>query len=231
MWLSHALCLGRAYSYYAMPKIDPYRTRAADYDSWFDRHPFVYEAELNAVRRLTPISGRGIEVGVGTGRFAGPLGMTIGVDPSPAMMKIAAVRGINLIAGSAEDLPLRSAVCDYVMMITILHLLDDVPRAVRECHRLLVPGGKIIIAFIERDSPMGREYSQPSRDDDPDGYFVDVHFYSSDEVLEILLRSGFRNPIFAQTVFRAVDDIVDPEPVEPGYGGGSFVAVRAEKRV
>lgn len=214
-----------------MPKIDPYQTRAADYDRWFERHPYVYQAELNAVRRLAPKSGKGIEVGVGTGRFAQPLGITVGVDPSPAMMNIAATRGIDLIAGTAEWLPLRSAVCDYVTMITILHLLDDAPAAVGECYRMLVPGGKIIIGYVERDSPMGREYSQPSRDDDPEEYFREVHFFSGDEVLEILRRSGFQNPAFAQTVFRAVDDIIDREPVEPGHGRGSFVVVRAEKPI
>jgi ubiquinone/menaquinone biosynthesis C-methylase UbiE len=215
----------------AMPKIDPYQTRAADYDSWFDRHPFVYEAELKAVRKFVPASGRGIEIGVGTGRFAGPLGIAVGIDPSPAMIKIAATRGIDLIEGTAENLPLRSAVCDYVMMITILHLLDDVPRAIEECHRVLIPGGKIIIGYVERDGRMAREYSRPSRNDDPDSYFRDVRFFSGDEVREILQRSGFRNPAFVQTIFRSVGDIIDTEAVEPGCGRGSFGVVRGEKPV
>ncbi len=212
-----------------MPKIDPYQTRAADYDRWFDRHPFVYAAELKAVRRLLPASGRGVEVGVGTGRFAQPLGITVGVDPSPAMMKIAATRYIDLIEGTAENLPLRSAVCDFVMMITILHLLDDARRAIEECHRVLAPGGKVIIGYIERDGRMAREYSRPSRTDDPDSYFRDVHFFSGNEVREILQRSGFDNPVFVQTIFRAVDDIIDTEPIKPGFGTGSFGVVRAEK--
>lgn len=211
-----------------MSIIDPYETRAEEYDRWFVRHRYVYDAELNAVRRLVPETGRGIEVGVGTGRFAQPLGITVGVDPSRAMMKIAAERGINLIAGRAEMLPLRGGICDFVMMITILHLLDDVPSAVRECRRILTPGGKIVIAYIERDSPMGREYSRPHQDKSGE-YFREAHFFSTDEILNILQGSGFHSPVFTQTIFRAVDDIVDPEPVEPGYGRGSFVVVRAVK--
>jgi ubiquinone/menaquinone biosynthesis C-methylase UbiE len=213
-----------------MPKIDPYESRASDYDRWFERHPHVYEAELEAVRRLVPSAGKGVEIGVGTGRFAHPLRVTFGVDPSPAMMKIAATRGIDLVAGTAEYLSLRPSVCDFVMMITILHLLDDVPAAVAECYRVLVPGGNIIIAYIERDSPMGREYSRPAADDTTE-YYRQVHFYSTDEVLKILRQSGFRNPTFLQTIFRAVDDITDHEPVEKGHDRGSFVVVRAEKPV
>lgn len=213
-----------------MSRIDPYETRAEDYDRWFVRHRYVYDAELKAVRELVPETGRGIEVGVGTGRFAQPLGIAIGIDPSPAMMKFSAERGINLIAGRAETLPLRAGICDFVMMITILHLLDDVRSAVKECRRILIPGGKIIIAYIERDSPMGREYFRPHQDE-PDGYFHEAHFYSTDEISDILQGSGFQKPEFVQTIFRAVDAIVDPEPVEPGYGRGSFVVVRAVKAV
>jgi len=212
-----------------MPKIDPYQTRAADYDHWFERHPYVYQAELAAVRKLIPTVGRGVEVGVGTGRFAQPLGVTIGIDPSPAMMKFAVARNIDLVTGTAEYLPLRSAACDFITMITILHLLDDASAAIHECYRALVPAGHIIIAFIERDSPMGREYHRGSGRDDSEGYFREVRFFSGYEILEMLRASGFRSPISAQTIFRPVAEITGPEPVEPGHGRGSFVVVRAEK--
>lgn len=56
---------------------DPFEKYTNDYDAWFEEHPFVYQSELKAVSSLWPSSGRGIEIGVGTGRFAAPLGIKI----------------------------------------------------------------------------------------------------------------------------------------------------------
>ncbi len=46
-------------------------------------------AELAAVESLWPATGQGLEIGVGTGRFAVPLGIKIGVEPARAMAEIA----------------------------------------------------------------------------------------------------------------------------------------------
>jgi len=52
------------------------------YEAWFSRHEAAYFSELLAIRALLPWKGRGLEIGVGTGRFATPLGVEVGVDPS-----------------------------------------------------------------------------------------------------------------------------------------------------
>ena len=46
-----------------------------------------------------------IEIGVGTGRFAAPLGIKVGVDPSMTMLTYAAKRGVLGLQGTAEALP------------------------------------------------------------------------------------------------------------------------------
>jgi hypothetical protein len=61
----------------------PFDAYTADYDAWFDEHNDVYQAELAAVRSLLPTCGKGIEIGIGTGRFAASLGIAVGVEPSP----------------------------------------------------------------------------------------------------------------------------------------------------
>ena len=65
-----------------MPKIVPFQKYAARYERWFEKNHWVYEAELKAVRSLLPEGQYGMEIGVGTGKFAAPLGVKIGVDPS-----------------------------------------------------------------------------------------------------------------------------------------------------
>jgi hypothetical protein len=64
-----------------MPKISPFQRYTGQYKNLFSEHRWVYEDELRAVTTLLPESGRGLEVGVGTGRFAEPLGIKSGLKP------------------------------------------------------------------------------------------------------------------------------------------------------
>lgn len=59
------------------PKTEPFILHHRRYDDWFERHRAAYLSELLAVRALLPWEGRGLEVGVGTGRFAGPWGFSL----------------------------------------------------------------------------------------------------------------------------------------------------------
>jgi hypothetical protein len=61
---------------------EPFEKYAQKYDEWFDKNKFAYESELQAIKELLPINKNGIEIGVGSGRFASPLGIKLGVDPS-----------------------------------------------------------------------------------------------------------------------------------------------------
>lgn len=66
-----------------MPKIEAFDRFSDAYDAWFEENADKYEAELGLIRRLLPPSGaRGIEIGVGSGKFAVPFGIRIGVEPS-----------------------------------------------------------------------------------------------------------------------------------------------------
>ena len=49
---------------------DPYEHRVERYEDWFEKNEPAYRSELLAVEALLPSGGKGIEVGVGTGRFA-----------------------------------------------------------------------------------------------------------------------------------------------------------------
>lgn len=68
---------------------------AQEYDEWFERHGFAYQSELAAIKTFIPKEGRGLEIGVGTGRFAVPLGIKVGVEPAKAMAAIARKRGMG----------------------------------------------------------------------------------------------------------------------------------------
>src|SRR3990172_9308756 len=98
-----------------------FEKHALDYDEWFEINRFAYESEVLALRKSIhtsvgapplsrghelPLNNReSLEVGVGTGRFALPLGVKTGVEPAKAMAEIARRRGINVFQANGENLP------------------------------------------------------------------------------------------------------------------------------
>ncbi len=204
----------------------PYEDHAEAYDGWFDENRFAFESELRAVRFLLPRGGTGVEVGVGTGRFAGELGIAIGVEPSRSMRRIARERGISVIAGVAEALPFRDGRFDFVLLVTVLCFLDDAVASLREARRVLNPSGSLVIGFLDRDSPVGKTV-EDRKDESP--YYRHATFYSAREVASLLERAGFASMSFVQTIFRDPAGMDGPDPVREGHGQGCFVVVRADR--
>ncbi|MGB8656288.1 MAG: class I SAM-dependent methyltransferase [Candidatus Zixiibacteriota bacterium] len=209
-----------------MPKVEPFEKHASRYEEWFERNKFAYESELQAIKKQLPESKNGIEIGVGTGRFAAPLGIRLGLDPSKEMREIAQKRGIEVIDGVAEAIPFGDSQFDFVLMVTTLCFLDDIEAGLKEAHRVLRSVGSLIIGFIDANSPMGRLYQQQKKDN---VFYRKATFYSVEEVLAYLKKAGFKDFNFKQTLFRPLTDIRDIEPVKEGYGEGSFVVVKATK--
>jgi len=207
-------------------KIEPYEQHAGEYDDWFSRNRFAYESELQAVRMLLPKGGTGIEIGVGTGRFAGELGIPLGVEPSPSMRKIARERGITVIGGIAETLPLRDGRFDFALMVTVLCFFDDAEGALREACRILAPTGSLVLAFIDRDSPVGKTYEERKSEN---LFYRNATFYTAAEVATLLGNTGFRTLSFHQTIFHAPGGMSKVDPIRKGHGDGCFVVVRADK--
>ena len=119
--------------------------QAIEYDAWFEKHTDLYLAELEAVRSFIPVRGSGVEIGVGTGRFAASLAIPIGVEPAPRMAKLARQRRIEVLEGVAEALPFADGSFDFAVMVTVICFLDDVAQAFREACRILKQNGTFII--------------------------------------------------------------------------------------
>ena len=107
---------------------------------------------------LMPDCNRKLEVGVGSGRFAAPLGIGHGIDPVDEMLAIAKSRGIKTVKGVAEDLPYDDNSFDYVLMTTTVCFLDDIHKAFSEAYRVLAQDRFIIVAFVDRKSRIGKKY-------------------------------------------------------------------------
>lgn len=100
-----------------------------------------------------------VEVGAGTGaqalelaRVAGDGARVVAVDPDRSALELArAKEGASRVTwseGMADALPVESGVASCVVMALLLHHLDpDAKRAaLAEAHRVLRPGGRLVIA-------------------------------------------------------------------------------------
>jgi len=102
-----------------------------------------------------------VDVGIGTGLVAreacaliGSAGSLVGVDPSPGMLGQVDLRGVQLKVGRAEQLPCEDGEADFLSMGYALRHVSDLGRSFAEFHRVLRPGGRLLILEISR--PEGR---------------------------------------------------------------------------
>ncbi|MFD1647653.1 class I SAM-dependent methyltransferase [Haloarchaeobius litoreus] len=207
-----------------MPKSAPFERHTDRYEAWFEENEAAYRTEIAALQQLLPEPGFGLEIGVGSARFAAPLGMRIGLDPAEEMLARARERGVDVVRGVAEDLPFRDASFDTALLVTTICFVDDIPETLSEARRVLRPDGSLVIGYIDKDSPVGRIY-QEKQSENP--FYRDAVFVSTDELVAALEAAGFSGFEFVQTIFHWPGDIEEPDPVEEGYGEGSFVGIKA----
>jgi ubiquinone/menaquinone biosynthesis C-methylase UbiE len=206
--------------------IQVFENLAAEYDAWFDRHRPVFDSELQALKTLAGSHRRGLELGVGTGRFAVPLKIAVGIEPARAMATVAAQRGIQVVGAVAEALPFPPASFDLVAIITALCFFRDPLAALAEATRVLTPAGRLLIGMIDKDSPLGRFYEAQRHQS---RFYRDARFYGVREVLTWLRKLGYRDERLGQTIFQGLADITAIEPVREGFGAGGFVVISAGK--
>jgi SAM-dependent methyltransferase len=211
-----------------MPRVAPFETHHQRYEAWFKKHEAAYISELLALRPFVPWEGKGLEIGVGSGRFAAPLGVQVGVDPSPAMLIHAAARGIAVVEGVAENLPFAAGSFDYVLVVTTICFVDSAAKMLAEAHRVLKSGGRLVIGFIDRESDLGQDYLMHQADS---VFYREATFYSADEVGRLLLETGFSINGRVQTLFHPLAEIREIEALRAGHGQGAFVVMAASKGI
>ncbi|UZQ82347.1 class I SAM-dependent methyltransferase [Thermoanaerobacter sp. RKWS2] len=209
-----------------MPKISAFEKHFDRYEEWFEKNEYAYQSELDAVKLLMPKFEKGLEVGIGTGKFAVPLGIKSGVEPSYQMRKIALERGLNVVDGVAENLPFEDNSFDLVLMVTTVCFVDDVLKSFKECFRVLKNSGTILIGFVDRESTIGKIYQANK---EKSLFYKEATFYSTSEIVELLYEAGFKNFNFSQTIFKKLDEMKEKEPVRYGFGKGSFIVISAKK--
>ena len=206
---------------YQMNIFDRYYKR---YDAWYEKNRFAYLSELEAIREVLPKEGKGLEVGVGTGRFAHALGIAMGIDPSKRMIDIAASRGVTVRCGFGENLPFLEDTFDYVAIIITLCFVQNPKKVLSEAGRVLKKTGKIILGIIDRDSFLGKFYQRKKG-----VFYKQAIFFSIKDISELLKVVGFNKITYDQTLFNYPNKLNSIEKTRKGFGKGGFVVVSARK--
>lgn len=111
-----------------------------------------------------------LDIGSGPGLLAcdlaaavGPAGSVAGIDPSESMLMVARRRprspgsaAVDFRPGDAISLPFPDDSFDVVTSTQVYEYIDDVPAALAEAHRVLRPGGRLLVLDTDWDSVVWR---------------------------------------------------------------------------
>jgi SAM-dependent methyltransferase len=135
------------------PLYGPQQSRFARYlDRREQRRPDREARELRR-RALAGLSGNVIEVGSGDGRsfehYPPGVEHLLAVEPDPTAREAASERArgaaipIDVVGGTAEELPAEDGAFDAVVLMGVLCSVSDPAAALRELRRVLKPGGEL----------------------------------------------------------------------------------------
>jgi ubiquinone/menaquinone biosynthesis C-methylase UbiE len=152
--------------------------RTADAKKQFDRWSYCYDfdplqflffrpAHQMLLQAVEPADRRILDIGCGTCAFAArvldrfPKSHVCGIDLSEGMLqrcrkrRLAAEGRLHLVQADSERLPFKDDVFDAVTCAHSFHHYPHQERAIAEMHRVLRPGGKLLIIDGDRDRTWG----------------------------------------------------------------------------
>lgn len=143
-------------------------------------------------RRAARGARRVLELGCGTGRLLARVGapVRIGVDLSPAMLRVARRRGLAVVLADAHGLPFAAGSFDAILAGKGTFRYLDYERAFAECARVLAPGGRLgVHQYAARtwslgDLAPGRRVDAPASEP--------LHLRHLGELLDPARRAGLR---------------------------------------
>ena len=193
-----------------------------DYEKWFEKHQEIYEEELKTIKTLLP-EGSGMEVGVGSGRFAAPLGIKFGIEPSKKMAEIARKRSIKVVETTAEEMDFKEKF-DFILMVTTICFVKDAFKTIQNCYRALKKGGYLLIAFVDLNSPLGRMYEKNKH---KSKFYAPATFFTKNDIINLMKKAGFsefecKENLYGDTLDNLKFKIND-------CNGGAFKVIRGKK--
>jgi len=195
----------------------PFDDLATEYDAWFDREgSLIFLIEAQAFRELLPSLPKAwLEIGVGSGRFAQALGIETGIDSSIKLVEMARRRGVIAFLGWGEQELFDEELFGTVFLIVTLCFLDSPLDVLKETKRILIPGGKIVLGLVLKESPWGQFYQ--TKKAQGHRFYKFATFYTYDEVLALLEQEGFSMEKVVSTLFQKPGKVKHVEKPKEGY--------------
>ena len=132
-----------------------------DFAAWYENerhggyHALIDQLQVDLAKPLA--TGRDLlEIGCGTGMILKELAPVarnaIGIDISPGMLAQAQARGLDVVVGSATDLPFQNESFDFICSFKVLAHIEDIQKVMQEVARVLRPGGVAALEFYNSKS-------------------------------------------------------------------------------
>lgn len=91
-----------------------------------------------------------LDLGGGTGRVAraaaGSCREVVVLDPCSAMLKrVSPLPNVQVVLGRAQHIPFENERFDVVLCVDALHHIKEAEAAIAEIHRVLRPGGRVLV--------------------------------------------------------------------------------------
>jgi len=205
--------------------IEVFEENWKQYDEWFEKNRKIYLSEIKALEKIV-LEGFGLEIGVGTGRFAQQLRIEIGLDPSINMLKVARKRGIKVVRGVGEFLPFNNESFDTVAIIVTLCFVENPLEVLKEAKRVLKKKGVLIVGIIEKNSKWGIFYESKKR---KSKFYKVANFYSAREIIQLASKAGLKFREAYQTLFQGPKEFEKIEEPKEGFDEGGFIVLGFKK--
>jgi len=206
-------------------KDNPFDIFSDEYENWFKENELIFQSELLALKQVIPVGKEGVEIGIGSGIFAKKLNIKFGIDPSDRMLAYAKQRNLVVQKGFAENLPYPDKNFDFAVFITSICFVDNPEKAIKEAHRIVKDKGDLIIAFIDKESSLGKSIKLEKEDSK---FYRHAKFYSVSEMTSMIVNNHFEITEIIQTLTEI--NLKIPENPMKGHGKGSFVVIKGSKK-
>lgn len=225
---------------------------ANEYDQWFMDNENLFETELRLVADTLKDAGRILSIGCGSAFFEKSLrdeyGIDIvkGIEPAEAMAAIAMKRGFDVTIGTGEDTPYGEGLYDTVLFNGCPCYMNDLDKALSKAYAALVPGGRVVVIDVPKESSFGTMYNLAMTlgtwdhpllndvkplDEYPIELVREACWRTTADKTACIERAGFKDISFRQTLTTlphyAHLQVEDPQD---GYDKGSYVAITGWKK-
>jgi SAM-dependent methyltransferase len=197
---------------------------------------------------IPPPRGLTVDIGAGEGRVARalrPLGYTV-VEIEGSTRLATANKQVgdgSVVNADAALVPLRGGIADLAVAFMSMQDIDDMPAAVAEAARVLLPGGHLVLAIVHPMNSAGAFDPATGEQSDGERQFVVRGSYLSEyryadvvERGELPMRfESAHRPLEAYTraledagfAIEALREVTEPEPGSKWYRIPLFLDLRA----